>query len=329
MAKRVVQRILIALGTIFIIISLSFLLIHVMPGDPIIHLVGQEEYYYLLDSNPEELERLEEKYGLNDSLFQQYLRYLKSIATLDFGTSYSTQLPVVDTVFSACKWTLILAIPVWLLGGLIGAILGVLAGYRPGKLFDRIMTPIFVVINTIPSNCLSILFLVIFAYKLQIFPINGMVAAGTEGLERIVSICEHMCLPFCILLLFRISSDFLLMKSSVSQVRKEEYIITATSKGLSEKKVLFRHVMKNALLPYLTSFCMQFGSLLSGSMIVEVIFGWKGMGTLLYNAVSTRDFPTAQFCFLLTAFMVVFANLVSDVLNAALDPRLREEGVNE
>ncbi|MBS5522233.1 MAG: ABC transporter permease [Clostridiales bacterium] len=329
MAKHVLKKLLIALVTIYVIITLSFILVHIMPGDPIIHLVGQEEYYYLLDNDPETLHRMAEKFGLNDSLPVQYLRYLKNIVTLDFGISYSNQQPVLENVLRASGWTLLLSVPTWIIGGFLGAVLGVLAGWRPGKLFDKIMTPVFLVINTIPSNCLSLVLLIIFAYKLKFFPINGMVSPGVEGTARIFSIMEHMFLPLIILILFRISGDFMLMKSAVSQVRGEEYIITAQSKGLPEKKVLFRHVMKNAMLPYLTSFCMQFGGLLSGSMIVEVVFGWKGMGTLMYNAVSSRDFPTAQFCFLLSAVLVVFANLISDVINAAVDPRLREEGVDE
>lgn len=328
MKKHIAKRCFIAVLTIYVIITLSFILVHIMPGDPVIYLVGQEEYYELLDNNPEELERLMEKYGLNDSLPVQYLKYLKNIVTLDFGVSYSNQQPVVENVARASLWTLLLSVPTWIFGGLIGGLLGVFAGWKPGKLFDRILTPVFLVINTIPSNCLSLILLIIFSYKLRIFPINGMVSPGMEGADRILSILDHMCLPLIILMLFRISGDFMLMKSAVSQVRGEEYIITAEAKGLSEKKVLLRHVMKNALLPYLTSFCMQFGGLLSGSMIVEVVFGWKGMGTLMYNAVSTRDFPTAQFCFLLSAVLVVFSNLMSDVINAAVDPRIREEGID-
>ncbi len=144
------------------------------------------------------------------------------------------------------------------------------------------------------------------------------------------SILQHVFLPLIIMILYRTSGDFMLMKSAVSQVRSEEYIMTAESKGSSSRKVLFRHVMKNAMVPYATSFfCMQFGGILSGSMIIEVVFRWKGMGTILYNAVSNRDFPTAQFCFLLSAALVVFANLISDIVNAAIDPRIREEGIQD
>lgn len=156
-----------------------------------------------------------------------------------------------------------------------------------------------------------------------------MVSAGTEGIGRLFSILTHMCLPLFILILFRTAGDFMLMKSAVSQIREEEYVLTARSKGIPGKHLLFIHVMKNAMVPYLTSFLMQMGSLLSGSMIVEVIFGWKGMGMLMYNAVQNRDFPTAQLCFLISAVCVVASSLLSDIVNAAIDPRIRTGDVYE
>ena len=112
----------------------------------------------------------------------------------------------------------------------------------------------------------------VFAYRMKLFPINGMVSPGVEGMARVQSILQHMFLPLIIMILYRTSCDFMLMKSAVSQVRSEEYIMTAESKGLPSRKVLFRHVMKNAMVPYATSFCMQFGGILSGSMIIEVVF---------------------------------------------------------
>jgi peptide/nickel transport system permease protein len=322
-------KILGAFINIFIIITISFLLVRFMPGDPLIHLVGQEEYYYLLDSSPETLEELKEKYGLSDSIFIQYMKYLKSILYFDFGRAYSNHRPVLENVLNASKWTLFLSVPTWILGGIIGGALGLLAGFKPGSLFDKISTSVFLLINTIPSNCLSLILLIIFSYKLRLFPINGMVSANAVGADRIINILWHMMLPLFILILSRTSGNFMLMKSSASQVRKEEYVITAYSKGLSDKKTLFVHMLKNALLPYSTSMCMQLGYILSGSMIVEVVFGWKGMGMLLYNAVLARDFPTAQLCFLISAVMVVSGNLLGDIVNALIDPRIKEDVVYE
>lgn len=327
MLRHVLKKTLIAVATIWLIITISFTLVHTMPGDPIIFLIGEEEYYYLLDNDPAYLEQLVDKYGLNDRLSVQYARYMKSVATLDFGESYSNHRPVIENFCAAAKWTLMLSIPTLLISCLLGAVLGVYAGIRPGGRFDRVMTPLFLALNTIPSNCLSLLLLILFAYKLRWVPINGMVSPGMEGAARLTSILHHMVLPLGILIVFRTSGDFMLMKSTVSQIRGEEYVLTARSKGIGERKVLFRHVLKNAMVPYSTSLCMQLGSLLSGSMIVEVVFGWKGMGQMMYNAVSSRDFATAQFCFLLSAACVVLSNLLGDIVNAAIDPRIHEEAV--
>lgn len=152
-----------------------------------------------------------------------------------------------------------------------------------------------------------------------------MVGPGLSGMERFWSLLNHMALPLIILVLSRTAGNFMLMKSSVSQICNEDYLITAESKGLEDKKVLFRHVLCNALLPYSTSLSIQLGWLLSGAMIVEVIFGWKGMGSLMFDAVSRRDFPTAQLCFLISAVSVVAANWISDIVNIIIDPRVRDE----
>ena len=322
MAKLWLKRLLGALLTSYVVITVSFFMVRFMPGDPLQHLVGQEEYYYLMENDPAELERLAEKYGLNDPVGVQYLRYLENVIHMDFGIAYSNKQPVVENVLNCMSWTIMLSIPTWIVGGLLGGILGVIAGWKPGKLFDSIMTPIALFLNTVPSNCIAILALVVFAYNLRWVPIGGMTSGMTTGWARTVDILHHMALPLSILILFRVSGDFMLMKSSVSQIRREDYTTTARAKGLPERKVLFRHVMKNALLPYVTSMCMQMGSLLSGSMMIETIFGWKGMGQLFYNAVSNRDFPTAQLCFLISAFCVVTANLVSDLIITVIDPRV-------
>ena len=322
MAKLWLKRILGALLTIYVVITVSFFMVRFMPGDPLQHLVGQEEYYYLMENDPAELERLAEKYGLNDPVGVQYLRYLENVIHMDFGIAYSNKQPVVENVLNCMSWTIMLSIPTWIVGGLLGGILGVIAGWKPGKLFDSMMTPIALFLNTVPSNCIAILALVVFAYNLRWVPIGGMTSGMTTGWARTADILHHMALPLSILILFRVSGDFMLMKSSVSQIRREDYTTTARAKGLPERKVLFRHVMKNALLPYVTSMCMQMGSLLSGSMMIETIFGWKGMGQLFYNAVSNRDFPTAQLCFLISAFCVVTANLVSDLIITVIDPRV-------
>ena len=321
---RLLKKFGIALLTVWAVITISFLMVRFMPGDPLVHLVGQERYYELLKDEPAELERIADKYGLNDTIPEQYLSYLRSIITLEFGTSYSTNRPVLDNVLYRARWTLMLSIPTFVLGGLFGAVLGVIAGWRPGGRFDRITTPFMLFLNTVPTNCIGILFLVAFAFKLGWFPVNGMTSGNLSGFAKTLDIIWHAALPVILMVMFRTSGNFLMMKSNVSQIRNEDYIITAYSKGLSENKTLFRHVVKNAMLPFVTSLCIQMGGLLSGSMMLEVIFGWKGMGNLFYTAVNARDFPTAQLCFIISAVCVVAGNLLSDVVVAAIDPRIKE-----
>ena len=159
------------------------------------------------------------------------------------------------------------------------------------------------------------------------FPISGITSGGLTGFAKGLDILHHMALPLAVLVLYKTSSNYMLMKSTVSLIRQEDYVSTAISKGLSQGKVLSRHVLKNALCPYLTSICMQFGGMLAGSMMTEIVFSWKGMGTLIYDAVNAKDFPMLQTCFLLISICVVAFNLIADLLCLAVDPRVRE-GMN-
>ena len=321
---RILKRAAGAALTVWIVITISFAMVHFMPGDPLEHLVGQERYYELLYEAPEELDRIAEKYGLNDSLGEQYLSYMKSVLTLDFGTAYSNKKPVLDNVLNRAKWTLILSIPTFVVGGLLGAVLGLAAGWKKGGWLDRILTPVMLFLNTVPTNCIGILFLVAFAFKAGWFPVNGMTSGGLTGLAKVLDIAYHAALPLILLILFRTAANFLNMKSNVSQIRNEESITLAYAKGRSSQGVLRVHVVKNAMLPYVATLCVQLGNLLSGSMILEVIFGWKGMGQLFYSAVISSDYPTAQLCFLISAVCTVGGNLLGDVLLGWIDPRIRE-----
>lgn len=198
MTRHIAQKIATAFVTIYVIITISFFLVHIMPGDPVIHLVGQEEYYYLLDNGPETLNKLIARYGLDDSLPVQYGKYLKNIVTLDFGPSYTNQKPVVSNVLRASKWTLFLSIPTWIIGGFLGALLGVIAGWKPGKLFDKIMTPVLLVVNTIPSNCLCLILLIFFCLSYEAvshqrhgFAGSGRYGKGAEHFSAYVSSTDH------------------------------------------------------------------------------------------------------------------------------------------
>jgi peptide/nickel transport system permease protein len=319
------KRLLEALFIIFCIVTINFLLIRFMPGDPVVHIIGEDEYLRLEGEAPEVIEQVRHEYGLDRSLLVQYTTYLQKTAHLDFGNSYRTKLPVLKTVAFRMRWTLLLTIPAILISSVLGGFLGLRAGWRKGGLLDSVCSPIMLLLNTIPTNCMAILFLLFFSFHLGKFPISGITSGGLSGFRKAVDILWHMTLPLSVLTLLRTSSYFMLMKSTVQTIRDEEYITVARSKGFSQERVLLRHVLKNALCPYLTSVCMQFGHILGGSMMVEVVFSWKGMGTLIYDAVTTKDFPILQTCFLFIGICVVVFNLLADVLNLAIDPRTRGE----
>lgn len=319
------KRLAEALWIVFCIITINFVLIRFMPGDPVVHIIGEDEYLRLAAEAPEVIERVRQEYGLDESIPVQYVTYLNKTLHLDFGNSYRTKLPVWETVLFRMRWTLLLTIPAIVLSAVLGGALGLGAGWKKGGALDTVVSPIMLLITTIPTNCMAILFLLFFAFRMGLFPISGITSGGLSGLAKAADILWHMALPLMVLVILRTAPYYMLMKSTVQSIRDEEYITVARSKGFSGRQVLRGHVLKNALCPYLTSVCMQFGHILGGSMLVEVVFSWKGMGTLIYDSVNTRDFPMLQTCFLFIGICVVTFNLLADILNLWIDPRTREE----
>ena len=327
-AKRLTSYMLRAVILLFVIISLNFFLIRAMPGDPMIHILGEEQYFNLEHQHPEVFDRVRADYGLDASIITQYFKYVFNVVTLRFGNSYIDGQDVVSVVLFRMRWTLTIALVSIVFSAVVGGALGILAGYYKGRKVDSILTFLALVLDTIPANCLALIALVVFAFKLRWFPVGGMSAGRVEGFAKALSVMRHMVLPVSVLSLFRSSTNFLLMKSFTSQVKDEEYIAVAVAKGLPGRKVLFRHLLRNVMVPYSTMLCMQFGYIISGSMLVEVVFSWKGMGTLINAAVTSRDYPTVQMCFLLIAVYVVVFNFLAEILSMCIDPRIKDGAKN-
>jgi peptide/nickel transport system permease protein len=323
-ARKIAEAVLL----IFVIITLNFFMIRFMPGDPLLHLLGEEEYLRLEQSEPETLAEIRAYYGLDQSYIVQYGNYLWKTAHGDFGNSYRTNYPVSKTILYRVRWTLLLAIPATILAGVLGALTGLLAGWKKRGWFDLTFSPIFLVITTVPAYCIAIVALMVFAFQLKLFPLGGYTIGGLSGWAKLVDVVWHMLLPLSILILNKTASNYLMMKSTVTQIKNEAYISTAISKGLSEKKVILRHLFKNALGPYITVVCMQFGTIFSGTMLVEIVFSWRGMGNLVAQSASTSDFPMIQASFLLVAVCVVVFNLIADILCMLIDPRIKEGMLN-
>ncbi len=308
---------------IFCIITVNFFLIRFMPGDTVCHILGEDEYFSLMSTAPEKIEEVRADYGLDKSYPEQFAAYLSKTLRLDFGNSFRTKNSVFSTILFRARWTLWLAIPTIFVSGIIGASTGLYCGRKNGSRLDGLLTGISLLISTIPTNCLAILFLVFFAFKAGWFPISGITSGGYTGFAKTLDIFRHMQLPLIIMILYRSASNHLLMRSTAMQIGKSEYIDTAVSKGMSERRLRLCHMLKNTLCPYITSLCMQFGNVLTGAMMVEIVFSWKGMGTLIYDSVTSKDFPMLQGCFLFIGICVVVSNFVADLLCMIIDPRIK------
>ncbi len=322
--KKLLSKLVLYVLTIIGVISLNFFLIHLMPGDPLIHLLGEENYFYLSTQKPDVLETLKAQYGLNNPLYKQYFCYLTKTLKLDLGWSFHYCQPVFQVILFRLKWTLVLLVPSILIAGLLGGILGALGALKNGHILDFLLTSGFLFLYGIPNYCMGLLFLMIFAFYLNIFPLGGMVEQTSCGLISLLDILHHMCLPLSVLVLHNTAYNYIIMHNTVKDILEEEYVLTAISKGLNQRQILFNHVFKNALPPLITAIALDFGFIAGGALFVEIIFSWQGMGTLIYDAIISRDYPLISGSLFVLTVCVILANVFADLFYAVIDPRIRD-----
>ena len=309
--------------TFLAMIALIFFISHLMPGSPLKNILGEETYFRMLSQNPETLEELNKEYGLNRPLVEQFIIYLTALVNADLGYSYKYRQPISELILFRLKWTLLLLLPSTVLGAMLGAFFGALTGWNHRSGQDSIFTSWLLFVYSMPHYWLAMLFVLVFAFHLNLFPLSGICSAGSQGFQRLVDILVHMALPVSVLTSLNVSYNYLIMRGSVVQIMGEGFVLTARAKGLMERDVLFRHVLRNAMLPLVTVIALDFGFMVSGALLVEIVFSWGGMGTLVYDAVMARDYPLLHGSFLVIACCVLAANFIADVLYVVLDPRLR------
>lgn len=305
--------------TFLIIVTLIFLIPRMMPGDPFISVMGEEVYY----RSPDLVAELKAQYGFDQPLPEQYLSYLQNLAMRNFGYSFHYSQPVWGVIAYKLKWTLVLLVPSTILGAILGIVVGSAAGWRRSSGVDTGITSLFLFLYSMPHYWLAMLFVLIFAFYLGLFPLSGITQGGLMGATKILDVMWHMALPVAVLTLFGTAYNYLVMRNSVVQVSSEGFILTARAKGLQERDILFRHVLRNAMLPVITVLALDFGFMVSGTLLVEIVFSWGGMGTLIYDAVLARDYPLLHGCFLIITICVLVANFLADIAYAVLDPRIR------
>jgi ABC-type dipeptide/oligopeptide/nickel transport system permease component len=322
-------------GTIPVMLLISLLvfsLIHAAPGDPTLMLLGEE-------TNAEEVAKAKERWGLDQPLYVQYVKFLWSALKGEFGKSFKFAEPVTSVIKTRLPATIELAIVSIIIATLLAIPLGVWAGARPNSWIDNIGTTCGLFGISMPSFWLAIMLILFMAGILNILPTSGRSTYGVAGPEitgfylldsvaqknwqAVWDALTHIFMPALALGVNMLGILMRVTRSAVLEVMNEEYVTTARAKGLAEKKVVWQHVISNALIPVITVVGLELGTLLSGSIIVETVFSWPGSGSLLISALNARDYPLVTGLVMTYTAAFVFINLIIDGLYAVIDPRIR------
>lgn len=302
-------------------LSLNFLLPRAMPGSPLRFLAGEDVGLLA----PAQIAELRERYGLDRSLLEQYLGYLGDTVRGEWGFSYQLGKPVLVAIAERLPWTLLLVGTSLLIATLVGVLVGALAAWRRGRPFDTAALGGAIVFDALPTFWLGMLLIAVFAVELRLLPIYGAYTpwGPRSGLPYLLDVARHLVLPATTLTLASLSGTFLVMRYAMLEALGQDYIRTARSKGLREGRVLVAHAARNALLPVSTMVFLNLGFLVGGATVVETVFSYPGVGTLLYQAVLNRDYPVLQGAFFMLTVSVILANIASDLVYPLLDPRVR------
>ena len=318
-AGYVLRRLLLAVPVVLAILVLNFLLLHLAPGDAAQVLAGEAG-----SASPEYMAQLRQRFGLDRPLALQLLLYAKNMLTLDLGFSFRHNLPVIDLIAGRLWPTLLLMLTTLVVSVASGIAFGLLAAARAGTWQDTLISILALVSYATPLFWVGLMLIVVFSVKLDWLPTSGMetVAAFYEGWTRVADIGRHLLLPALTLSLFYMALYVRLMRAAMLEQVGMDYVTTARAKGLSETRITLSHVFRNAVLPVVTMAGVQVGSLLGGSVVVETVFAWPGLGLLAFQSLFARDFNLLLGIFFLSACLVVAVNLVVDVVYTLLDPRI-------
>lgn len=315
MARYIIRRLLQAFVLLFVVSVVTFMLIHSAPGGP--SLLANP------DLTTEELATMTENLGLNDPLPVQYLRWLRNVVQGDLGTSYNSVEPVGDLIKDRLPNTLMLTGIALLVSISIAIPLGVLSAVRRNSIVDRSVTAFSFIGISMPVFWLGIMLIILFSARLGWLPAGGMYTLGEDF--SVVDRLKHMVLPMTVIVIANLASLVRYTRSGMITVLSEDYIRTARAKGLANRKVIFGHALRNALVPVVTVIGITLPNAVSGAAITETVFAWPGMGRLAVNAANTRDYPVVLGATLTVSVVVIASSLLTDLLYAYIDPRIRLE----
>ena len=317
----IIRRILVAIPTLIGISILTFSIIHFAPGGPLNFMLEMQ-----VEVDPEMILYMEQRLGLDKPVYVQYWIWLKNIVTGDLGTSFISNVPVAQMIVSFWKNTLVLSMSGLILSLFISIPLGIISAVKKDSILDNTSRLVSLFGVSMPNFWTGIMLIYLLAVRLGWFPVFGAHTIGAvydNKLQELMDLAYHMVLPLLTTTLGGSALTVRLVRSSMLDVLNQEYIMTARAKGVKERVVIYKHALRNALLPVVTLVGLSMGFLLSGSITLETVFAWPGLGRYMIDATFLRDYPAIMAMTMIVATMVVVANIVTDVTYALLDPRIR------
>ena len=319
-ARSLLSRVLQGLALVLAVVVLNFVLVHAAPGDPVETIAGASG-----GMSPELMAQLRTQYGLDKPLLVQLGVYLGKVLSGDLGYSYFFNVPVLSMIIAHVPATLLLVVSSVLLAFVIGTTLGVLSSRKPNGLLSQFITVLSMVGFAAPVFWTGIMLVILFASIIPIMPISGMrsIDASGGGIKDALDVLHHLVLPALTLSLVYLAQYSRLSRSSMLDVLGSDFIRTARAKGLADRVVMYKHALRNALLPVVTVLGLQFGNVMAGAVLVETVFNWPGLGRLAFDSVLRRDYPTILGVLLFSSIVVIVMNIVTDLAYRMIDPRIK------
>ncbi|PWC60638.1 ABC transporter permease [Azospirillum sp. TSH7] len=319
-AQLFASRLVKAAAILIAIVVMNFFLVHAAPGDPAMVMAGEAGA-----ADEKFVTQLREQFGLDRPLYEQLGTYVGKIVQGDLGFSYRQQRPVWDILAERLPATLVLTLTAFLLALALGVALGTLAAITVGTWADSAITIVALLAYATPIYWIGLMLSLFFSIQLGWLPAFGYetIGAGYTGLAHVADVAVHLILPVITLALFYMASYARLTRASMLEVRSLDFVKTAKAKGLTQSRIVTRHVLRNAILPVITVAGIQAGQLVGGSILIETVFAWPGIGRLAFEAVLQRDYQVLLGIFLVTSIMVILFNILTDILYGLVDPRIQ------
>ena len=316
--RLLLRRALLAVPLVFAVVALTFFFIRLAPGDPAQILAGDAP-------TAEFLAQVRAEYGLDRPVWTQFLAFLGKALTGDFGTSLYTKQPVFTVILERFPATVLMTGTAMIVASIIGILVGVSSAKRAGSHADTLISGASLLGYSVPGFWVGQLLVLLFAVSLDWFPASGMQAARASytGWRHIEDVAWHMVLPVTTLAVFLLTMIARFTRAAMIDALDQDYVLVAEAKGASRNRILWHHAFRNACVTTITVIGLEFGAVLAGAVVVEIVFGWPGLGRLFYDAIYRRDFPLLTGAFMFSSLIVIAVNTVSDVTCALLDPRIR------